>query len=102
MPRPAPKRNRTKPADPAPAAETQNDDTTAKSPEHGSALDPRQALRSQTPMTTSYEQAIESSPTSVHLISLIGSSFGGMFGCLSTLEDSLAGGFSPFVSQHAI
>lgn len=63
MPRPAPKRNRTKPAEPAPAAETQNDDTTAKSPEHGSALDPRQALRSQTPMTTSYEQAIESSPT---------------------------------------
>lgn len=60
MPRPAPKRNRTKPN---PQTETQKDDISATSPERGSTLDPRQALRSQTPMTTSYEQAIESSPT---------------------------------------
>ncbi|KAJ5232766.1 hypothetical protein N7468_005722 [Penicillium chermesinum] len=61
MPRPAPKRNRTKPSGHLPAEKRDNDAT--QSPERGSTLDPRQALRSQTPMTTSYEQAIESSPT---------------------------------------
>lgn len=64
MPRPAPKRTRQTKGAPAPAAadaRNQND-STAKSPERGSALDPR-ALRSQTPLAKNHDQVIESSPT---------------------------------------
>ncbi|KAJ5591754.1 uncharacterized protein N7459_002123 [Penicillium hispanicum] len=67
MPRPAPKRNRwTKGPKATNATKTSDqNETTTKSPsvERGTALDPRQALRSQTPLSRSHEQAIESSPT---------------------------------------
>ncbi|KAJ5898600.1 hypothetical protein N7504_008888 [Penicillium tannophilum] len=62
MPRPAPKRNRSTKA-PKPAAETRDEVSHSKSPERESTLDPRQTFRSQTPLATSYEQAIASSPT---------------------------------------
>ncbi|KAJ6103250.1 hypothetical protein N7486_005677 [Penicillium sp. IBT 16267x] len=66
MPRPAPKRNRSTKAPKPATAETRDEkDSHPKSPERGSTLeiDPRQTLRSQTPLAKSYEQAIESSPT---------------------------------------
>ncbi|KAJ5178928.1 hypothetical protein N7492_002138 [Penicillium capsulatum] len=61
MPRPAPKRTRQAKGALAHAETCTQNDSTAKSPERGSALDPR-ALR-QTPLTKSHDQAIESSPT---------------------------------------
>lgn len=64
MPRPAPKRTRQTKVAPASAttdAHNENE-STAKSPERGSALDPR-ALRSQTPLAKNHDQAIDSSPT---------------------------------------
>ncbi|CAL5874867.1 uncharacterized protein PFLUO_LOCUS9169 [Penicillium psychrofluorescens] len=71
MPRPAPKRTRplTKGPPPAPSADlteqTARDNASTNapnSPERDSTLDPRHQLRSQTPMTKSYDNAIESSP----------------------------------------
>ncbi|KAJ5777110.1 hypothetical protein N7520_000356 [Penicillium odoratum] len=61
MPRPAPKRNRSSKAKPAVAPEKVED--SHQSPEREPTLDPRHTLRSQTPLGTSYDQAIESSPT---------------------------------------
>ncbi|KAJ5946250.1 hypothetical protein N7454_003089 [Penicillium verhagenii] len=64
MPRPAPKRNRSTKA-PQPAAEPKprdDNESHPESPERGFTLDSRQNLRSQTPLATDHEQAIESSP----------------------------------------
>ncbi|KAJ5143106.1 uncharacterized protein N7515_001893 [Penicillium bovifimosum] len=70
MPRPAPKRSRTvgktQPKKGATDESAQQNDTglpkSPVQPDHGSALDPRQALRNQTPLAKNHEQAIESSP----------------------------------------
>ncbi|KAJ5543027.1 hypothetical protein N7461_009030 [Penicillium sp. DV-2018c] len=70
MPRPAPKRSRT--VGKTQPKQNAKDDSARQidpnlpespvQPEHGSVLDPRQALRNQTPLAKNHEQAIESSP----------------------------------------
>ncbi|KAJ5605919.1 hypothetical protein N7510_008700 [Penicillium lagena] len=71
MPRPAPKRTRPLTKGPPPASNADSSEQATRdnastnapnSPERGSTLDPRRQLRSQTPMSKTYENAIESSP----------------------------------------